>query len=164
MIKKILGIGFIVLVVFIGLWYYFTFKYVPKGEVFDIRYENVELISYKGHPETEKAEISNHGLYTRTNFTTNKEEVVYKFTATNDGTLEAKLKYNPIYLRTDMYFKKHVSYHISYLDDSEIKKGDTLNPGETKTFKVTISYSSSDLVTQNSQFYESLVWLVYVRK
>lgn len=164
MIKKILGIGFIVIVVFVSLWYYFTFKYVPKGETFDIKYSDVELLASKGTPEQEKAEIRNHGLYTRTNFTKNKEELTYTFTATNDGTLDAVLKYKPLYLRTDMYFKKHVYYRISYLDDGEVQKGDTLAPGETKTFKVTIKYSNSEFVTQNSQFYESLVWLVYVIK
>ena len=112
----------------------------------------------------EKAEIRSYGLYTRTNFNVSGDKLYYTFKVTNDGTLDAKLKYDPIYVKTDMYFKKHIKYRISYLDDEQIKAGDELKSGESKTIKVSIEYTSTDTPTQNSQFYESLAWLVYVRK
>ena len=164
MIKKIIGIGILVCILIFGISFYFTFVYVPSGEEFDIKYLNLEKISSKGTPQEEKVEFRERGLYTRTNFTKNNEELTYKFDVLNDGTLDAILKYKPIYLRRDMYTKKHISYHITYLDDSEINAGDEIKVGETKTFKVHIKYTNSDTVTQNSQFFESLVWLVYVRK
>ena len=164
MIKKILGIGFIV--VFIGaiIWYYMTFVYVPKGEEFDIKFLNIDNIKVEGEPKQEKAEFTKNGFYTRTKFVTSDEELYYKFDVMNDGTLDAVLKFNPIFTKTDMYFKKHIKYKITYIDDSEVKAGDTLNAGETKTFKVAIKYTKSDSPTQNSEFYESNVLLVYVRK
>lgn len=164
MIKKILGIGFIVLVVGISVWYYSNFVYVPKGQTFDIKFLNLERIKKEGNPNEEKIEFTKHGLYTRINFFQKKEQLVYKFDALNDGTLDAKLKYNPIFTKTDMYFKKHINYRISYLDGEEVKAGDVLKAGESTTFKVTIDYTVSDSPTQNSQFYESSVWLIYVIK
>ena len=164
MIKKILGISFIVVLVGTLIWYYMTFMYVPKGEEFDIKFLNIDTLKVEGSPKQEKVEFTKHGLYTRTRFTRNGEELYYKFDVMNDGTLDAVLKYDPIYTKTDMYFKKHISYKITYLDDSEVKAGDILKTGETKTFKVVIKYSESDSPTQNSEFYESSSWLIYVRK
>ena len=163
MIRKILGIGFVVLVVVTTIWWYFTFKYVPKGEEFDLQYTNLELLSSTGSPKEEKYEFRKYGFYTRTFFNVNGEELIYKFDIRNDGTLDAKLKYDPIFLRTDMYFKKHVKYTISYLDDTDVKAGDVIKEGEVKTFKVKIHYSTAEAVTQNSQFYESYVGLIFVR-
>ena len=164
MIKKILGISFIVVLVGTLIWYYMTFMYVPNGEEFDIKFLNIDTLKVEGSPKQEKVEFTKHGLYTRTRFTRDGEELYYKFDVMNDGTLDAALKYDPIYTKSDMYFKKHISYKITYLDDSEVKAGDILKTGETKTFKVVIKYSKSDSPTQNSEFYESSSWLIYVRK
>ena len=164
MIKKLIGLAILVLLVIGGISYYVDFVYVPKGQTFSIKYLNVERLNVVGSPNEEKVELTNRGLYTRTNFTYGQEELYYKFDVTNDGTLDAKLKYKPLFLKTDMYFKDNISYKITYIDDGEVLEGDSLRVGETKTFKVTIKYHTSESPTQNSQFYESLVWLVYVRK
>ncbi len=164
MVKKIIGIGILVVIVLSVVWWYFTFKYVPKGEEFDLQYSNLELLNSTGEPEQEKYEIRKFGLYTRTYFNVNNEELIYTFEILNDGTLDAKLKYAPIYLRTDMYFKKHIKYDITYLDGKEIKAGDEIKSGETRAFKVKIHFNSPDVASQNAQFYESYIGLIYVRK
>ena len=164
MIRKILGIGVLVVLVLSVVWWYFTFKYVPSGQEFDIKFMNLELLNSTGKPDEEKYEFRTFGLYTRTFFNVDGEELIYKFDVMNDGTLDAILKYDPVFLRTDMYFKKHIKYNITYLDDSIVRAGDEIKPGETKSFKVKIHYNTTDAVTQNSQFYESYVGLIYVRK
>ena len=64
----------------------------------------------------------------------------------------------------DMYFKKHITYTITTLDNQPLKKGDVIKSGETKTYKVTIRYSSPDAETLDSQFYESDIYLMYLQE
>ena len=60
--------------------------------------------------------------------------------------------------------KSHIKYTIQYLDGTEVKKGDELLSGETKTLKVHIEYTSkADLATIDSQFYESEIYLMYLQ-
>ena len=61
MVKKIIGIGILVVIVLSVVWWYFTFKYVPKGEEFDLQYSNLELLNSTGEPEQEKYEIRKFG-------------------------------------------------------------------------------------------------------
>lgn len=162
--KRIVGLGILVILVITSLVIVFKYVYVPKGQEFDLKFINLERTGIKGTPDTQKAEFRWLGLYTRTSFTRSNEAVEYTFDVVNDGTINAKLKYDPIYLKFDKYFKKHISYKITYKDGSEVKKGDMINAGETKTFIVTITYKNpAELSTLDSQFYESRVLLLYLQ-
>jgi len=162
--KKYIGIAIsVIIVIYIGIFYYNNF-YVPDGEEFDIKYTNLRVMESVGDPTEEKHELTDHGLYTRTNFIKNGDKVEYMFDVINDGTLDAILKYDPIQLSTDYYFKKHITYKMIYTDGTPVRKDDELNSGETKTIIVTIEYSVADFASRDSQFYESNSYLWFVRK
>lgn len=164
MIKKIIGICVLVLVIIYAISFYMTNIYVPSGEEFDLKYTNLRRSDAIGSPEEEKYEFTDHGFFTRTNFVKKDDQVEYVFDIVNDGTLDAVLKYDPINLSTDYYFKKHIDYKITYSDNEPIKKGDEIKVGETKTFRVHIKYNKADAATRDSQFYESNIFLWYIRK
>ena len=158
----LLIIGLILLII-IGVLC-FKYVYVPKGQEFDIKFTNLQKTKKSNTTEEEKAELTSNGLETRTSFQKAGDSVDYTFDVINDGTIKAKLGFDPIKLKSDMYFKKHINYTITFIDGSEVKKGDELNPGETKTFKVHIEYTNkADLATIDSQFYESSIYLMYLQ-
>ena len=165
MIKKLIGVGILVFLVVYGCVYYFKYIYVPSGEEFDLKYSNLVSMDLVGDAQEQKVEFTNHGLYTRTKFLKSGDTVEYHFDIINDGTITAELKRDPIYLKLDQYTKKHIEYLITYLDGSKIKKGDIINPGETKSFKVKITYlRDSDFADINSTFYESNTYLMFMQK
>lgn len=80
--------------------------------------------------------------------------VTYTFDITNSGDIEAKIssvqQMNPTILGTgsdkendEELVKNNYVYKITYTDGAPIIVGDLLKVGETKSFKLTISYSSS---------------------
>ena len=162
--KKIIALSILsVILVFAAVWI-FKYVYVPSGQTFNIIYTNLIKKDVKGNAVDELAELTNNGFKTRTVFTKAKDGVEYLFDVVNDGTIDAKLKFAPIYLKLDQYTKKHIEYKITYADGKEIKKGDELKSGETKTIKVSITYlHNADFATQNSQFYESNTYLMYLQ-
>ena len=158
----ILIIGVILIIAAIVLVY--KFIYVPKGQEFDIKYTNLQRSNVNGGVEEQKVELTKHGLITRTSFQKTGDSVDYKFDVVNDGTINAKLGWDPIKLKSDMYFKGHITYIIKYEDGEEVKKGDELKSGETKTLSVHIEYKNkADLATIDSQFYESDIYLLYLQ-
>ncbi len=163
--KKIIGLAILIVVVVLVLVCLFLYVYVPKGQEWDIKYTNLQRINAEGNVRAEKAELTKHGLMTRTNFSTNGDSIEYTFDIINDGTIDAKLKFNPFNLKFDYYFKKHIKYSAKYLDGTDIKKGDIIKAGETKTIKVTIIYDNeSGLASIDSQFYESELYLMFLQK
>ena len=160
LILLILGI----IIIILGIYLAFKYIYVPKGQEFDIKYTHLERFNISGSIEEQKAELTDHGLVTRTSFSKTGDYLDYSFDVINDGTINAKLGWDPIKLKSDMYFKGHITYTITYQDGTEVKKGDELNVGETKTFKVHIEYKNkADLATIDSQFYESDIYLLYLQ-
>lgn len=158
----ILALGVIFIIMLIIGW--FRFIHVPKGQEFDIKYSNLRRSNVNGNIEEQKVDLTSHGLATRTSFTKTGDAVDYSFDVINDGTINAKLGWDPIKLKSDMYFKKHFTYIIKYSDGNDVKKGDELKSGETKTFNVHIEYKNkADLATIDSQFYESDIYLLYLQ-
>ena len=160
--KKILIIIGVILLI-IGIVFIYKYIYVPKGQEFDIKFTNLIRVNVKGGVDEEKVELTKHGLLTRTKFATSKDSIDYSFDIINDGTIKGKLAFNPIKLKSDMYFKKNITYTINYNDGKEIKKGDEINPGETKTVKVHIEYKNAEISTMDSQFYESEIYFMYLQ-
>ena len=153
-----------IIIIIFGLYLAYKYVYVPKGQEFDIKYTHLSKINTNGTVEEQKAELTEHGLVTRTSFTKTGDYVDYSFEVMNDGTIKAKLACDPIKLKSDMYFKGHITYTLTYEDGTDVKKGDELNPGETKTMKVHIEYKNkADLATIDSQFYESDIYLLYLQ-
>ena len=158
----LLIIGVILIISGIVLWY--KFIYVPKGQEFDIKYAHLQRFNIDGKIDEQKVELTEHGLITRTSFSKTGDYIEYSFDVINDGTINAKLGWDPIKLKSDMYFKGHIIYTITYEDGTEVKKGDELNSGETKTIKVHIEYKNkADIATIDSQFYESDIYLLYLQ-
>ena len=153
-----------VLLIIAGIVVWFKYVYVPKGQEFDIKYTNLQRANTHGGVEEQKVELTKHGLATRTSFLKTGDSVDYKFDVVNDGTINAKLVWDPIKLKSDMYFKGHILYSIQYDDGTDVKKGDELISGETKTMQVHIEYrNKADLATIDSQFYESDIYLMYLQ-
>ena len=162
--KKIIILVILGLIVIYALIFSFKYIYVPKGQEFDIKYTNLQRTGKVGGAQEEKAELTDHGFETRSNFQKSGDALEYTFDVVNDGTINAKLKMDPIYLKADMYLKKHIKYQITYTDGTEVKKNDELNAGETKTMKVKFTYENdADLATVDSQFYETNVYLLYLQ-
>lgn len=158
----ILIIGIILIILGIFIW--FRYIHVPKGQEFDIKYANLQREHANGVVEEQKVELTKHGLTTRTSFQKTGDSVDYMFDVINDGTINAKLGWDPIKLKSDMYFKGHILYSITYDDGTDVKKGDELITGQTRTFKVHIEYKNkADLATIDSQFYESDIYLMYLQ-
>ena len=160
LILLIIGIILIIL----GIVFWFKFIFVPKGQEYDIKYTNLQRAKVNGAVEEQKVELTKHGLITRTSFQKTGDAVDYTFDIINDGTINAKLAMDPIKLKSDMYFKNHIVYNIQYFNGDEIKKGDELKSGETKTICVHIEYKNkADLATIDSQFYESEIYLLFLQ-
>lgn len=162
--KRIILLIIGIILVILAIIFAFKYIYVPKGQEFDIKYTNLLKSNVNGSVEEQVVELTKHGLKTRTSFQKKDDAVDYIFDVVNDGTINAKLALDPIKLRMDMYMKSHIKYTIQYLDGIEVKKGDELLSGETKTLKVHIEYTSkADLATIDSQFYESEIYLMYLQ-
>lgn len=162
--KRLIILIILGLIVIYALIFAFKYIYVPKGQEFDIKYTNLQKTGKVGGASEEVAELTEHGFKTRSNFQKSGDALEYTFDVVNDGTINAKLKMNPIYLKADMYLKKHIKYQITYANGDEVKSGDELNAGETKTLKVKFVYENdADLATVDSQFYETDVYLMYLQ-
>lgn len=156
----------IVILVIVGIigWFWLTYINVPKGQEFDVKFVNLRQSGLNGDTSAEKADLKDNCFQTRTSFVKKGDSVEYLFDVINDGTLNAKLFFDPLYFKADMYFKKHIAYSIKYSDGQDIKKGDELKPGDTKTVRVRISYeNNADIATIDSQFYESKACLLYLQ-
>lgn len=153
-----------IILIILGIVFWFKFIYVPKGQEYDIKFTNLQRAKINGGVEEQKVELTKNGLITRTSFQKTGDSVDYTFDVINDGSINAKLALDPIKFKSDMYFKKHIVYTIQYWDGNEIKKGDELKAGETKTLRVHIEYKNkADLATIDSQFYESDICLLYLQ-
>ena len=162
--KRLILLIIAVILIVLGIVFWYKYIFVPKGQEFDIKYTNLSRSYVNGGVEEQKVDLTEHGLATRTSFQKTGDSVDYTFDVINDGTIKAKLAWDPIKLKSDMYFKGHIIYTIQYIDGKDIKKGDELNPGETKTLKVHIEYKNkADLATIDSQFYESDIYLLYLQ-
>ena len=165
MIKRLISISIFGVLVLFGAIYYFNYIYVPKGEEFDLKYTNLGVAGTVGDIQEEKKEFTGHGLYTRTKFLRAGDAIEYTFDIINDGTITAVLKRDPMYLKLDQYTKKHIEYSILYSNGDKIKKGDTIEVGETKSFKVRLTYKNSpEFESIDSDFYESNTYLMYVQQ
>ena len=160
----------ITLVILIGVFiyagvFYYRFVYVPKDETWRLIYSSFKRSDIIGNVKEGKAELKDDGLYTMTTFTKAGDIVEYSFTISNDGSIDAILYKDPIHLKADYYFKKHIKYEITDKDRNPILKGDVIASGEVKTIIVRITYlKDSDFATRDSFFYESRVFLPYVQK
>ena len=161
--KKVLKIVIPLILVALCLVGYYKFIYVPAGETFRIKYENLKR-DYKGQVKEVKTGFVKNGFHTRVVFQKVGELIDYTFDVTNDGTIPAKLAMNPIYFGKDNWFKKYMFATFTYADDTEVKKGDVINPGETKTFKYHISYyEEGDMADKEGFHFETTVFLLYVQ-
>lgn len=160
--KKILIVLLIILVILVGLGVY-KYIYVPKGEIYDIKYLNLKKSSVVGNAEEEKGELNDYGLHTRVKFLNIKDAITYTFEIVNDGTIEGKLAMDPIISGTDKYFKKHIYYELTDMSGNHITKGDIIKPGETKKVKFTVQYQSSpDIATRDSDCFETSIYFLYL--
>lgn len=162
--KKIIGlvIGGIVLIIITVC--YFKYVYVPKNMTYRIKYENLRK-EIKGNSLNEVVgELTNHGLHTRLGFQIVKESITYTFDIVNDGSIDAKLLFDPIIIGKDNIFKKYVSRYLTYENGEDIKKGDTLKVGERVTVQYKIIYAEKELDTSpNGNHFEVSLYFPYVQ-
>lgn len=160
--KKISIIIVVILIALLGYGYYKYF-YVPKGEVFDVKYLNLKKINITGDVTEEKGILGDLGLHTRLKFTQPKDSLTYSFEIVNDGTITAKLMGDPILFGTDNFFKKHIFYELTDNNNEKIKSGDVIKPGETKKVNFKVTYiKDPDFATQDSSNFEVGVYFLYL--
>lgn len=104
---------------------------------------NINLTNLKVKEGSKKGDISLKDNKVELDLTLEKEKEYYEFSfdIENNGTKDAILEeYN---LEVDN--KKNIlTYNISYLDNTPIKKGDILSNKSTKTIKVRIDYPKQE--------------------
>ena len=140
LVALIIG-GLVVLLILVGIYKY---VYVPKGEVFRIKYIDLTK-EVEGHTNEIVGEFTNSGFHTRLGFQSVGDSITYTFVIVNDGTIEGKLFRDPIIIGKDNVLKNNVTRFLYYKDGGEIKKGDTLKPGERVTIEYKVIYSDSEM-------------------
>ncbi len=152
--KKMIHIleGFIILtIIFIGIMLFVKFIYKINHEKIDTSYLlNVKLdnLIIKEGSTSGNLSIEDNTIYL--DVTLKKEQEFYEFTFAieNNGTLEIKLEDYNITIENP---KNILTYKVTYLDLSEIKKEDIIKSQDKKTIKVRIDYPK-----QKDKVYEAL--------
>lgn len=162
--KKKVIIIILVILLSIVVFGYYKYIYVPSGQTFRIKYMDLKKET-NGSVSIVKEEIRNYSFHTRVTFTKVGDSITYYFDILNDGSIPAKLIRKPIYFGVDNIFKKYIFSKITYADDSDINKGDVINPGERRSFKYQISYydDSSSLPDKDGIHFESSIYLLYLQ-
>ncbi len=152
--KKMIHIleGFIILtIIFIGIMLFVKFIYKINHEKIDPSYLlNVKLdnLIIKEGSTSGNLSIEDNTIYL--DVTLKKEQEFYEFTfdIENNGTLDIKLEDYNITIENP---KNILTYKVTYLDLSEIKKEDIIKSQDKKTIKVRIDYPK-----QKDKVYEAL--------
>ena len=142
--KKIISITISAIILLIIGFIIYKYVYVPKGEVYRIKYEDLKK-EFKGQSDEAIGELTSTGLHTRTSFQKKGDTVIYTFDILNDGTIEAKLVHDPIILGRDNITKTYFTRYLNYKDGELIKKGDIIKPGEKVTIEYKIEYTDQEL-------------------
>ena len=161
--KKIIWliIGGILLIV-IGT-IYFKYIYVPKGQNFRLSYLDLKK-EIKGETKEVVGELTDNGLHTRIAFQKVGDSVTYKFNILNDGTIPAKLFHDPYIFGKDNITKKYIARYLTYENGEDIKKGDTLNPGEKVTVSYRIVFNEEELSTSpDGNHFEATIIFPYLQ-
>lgn len=128
-----------------------------KSEKWDIHFENLKssITGKATLAETNQLSILSNSTTisgSAGNLSLPGDSIVYTFNIVNKGTIPAVLgadliKSTPTCSSTNTegatLVCNNLIYTITYLDGTQIKKGDTLNEGETKEAKLTLSLSDS---------------------
>lgn len=127
------------------------FIYHINHEKMDTTYMwNIKLTNLNIKEGSKEGIISLENNLLTLNLVLEEENEFYEFTLdiVNDGTLSAVLEN----INFNVENEKGILIHsLTYLDQTEIKKGDILNSNETKTIRVRIDYPK-----QEEKIYESL--------
>src|SRR5574344_785690 len=129
--KKKIGILILIIIIALLGYGYYKYIYVPKGEIYDVKYLNLKTINTIGDVEEKKLELTNNGIHLRLGFTKISDSITYTFDITNDGTISSKLVKDPIFFGTDALTKKHIFYNLTDMAGNQIKSGDIIEPGDT---------------------------------
>ena len=159
--KKIIGlvIGGIILIVIGSL--YFKYIYVPKNMTFRIKYIDLKK-EIKGDAKEVYQEFNGNSFHTRISFQKVNDSITYTFDILNDGSIPAKLMHDPFIFGKDNITKKYVTRYLTYLDGEDIKKGDTLNPGERVTVQYKIIFAEQEVVASaDGNHFEATIYFPY---
>ena len=166
-VKRIIGYIVLAIIVISVLVFLYTYYYVPAGQSFKIIYSNLQTSDPVGYVEEEMYELHDHGFRSRTKFLKPGDACEYVFDVKNDGTVDGVLKKDPIYLKLDMYTKKHVELKLTYNDKegTPVKKGDIIPAGDSVQIRVRITYKhEAEFATANSQLYETSFFFAWAPK
>src|SRR5574344_832644 len=159
--KKKIFLAILILIIVMVAWTVFKYFYVPSGQMWHMKYQNLKQVELNGNTTVKVEELKDMSLHIRLGFVNTNDFITYQFDIQNDGTIPAKLVKDPFLFGLDSLTKKYVLTDIRNSDGSEIKTGDVINPGETKTITFKIIYSAAaDIPTQDSQNYEVTLYLL----
>ena len=122
-----------------------------------IKFDNMSTASLTGAASVKDApEITGGTHIGKYDFVLTKpgDSVVYTFDVVNEGTIDAELSSYTFATPTitgkgdtaatdAQIVKDNLVYKLTYSDDTAINANDTLNKGQSKTLKLTVSYPST---------------------
>lgn len=136
-----------------------------KGNSWDIKFQNLQKPVIGGNAEIiTPATLS----YTTLNFDiylkTPNDSVTYNWEIKNNGSIDAKLSSTPYLTGITSNLEKAITYSFLYDDGTEIKVNDTINSGEVKKIKLTISFKDSETVIPENTKLNLKTTLTYIQK
>lgn len=141
----------ILIIILIASLLSIKFIYKIKHEKLDTTYMwNINFTNLMVSKNSKKGDIKLEDNNINLELILEKENEFFEFTVDieNNGTLNAKLTDFNIIVENP---KKILTYKITYIDKTEIKKGDILYSNDKKTILVRIDYPK-----QNNKIYEAL--------
>src|SRR5574344_777277 len=162
--KKKIMICILIIIVLLISFSYYKYVYIPKREIYDIKYLNLKKVKIIGSATPTKVELNNNGLYFKASFLNVGDAITYTFDVVNDGTIKGRLGHLPIYFGTDAITKKYFFNTLTYEDGTDIKTNDIIEPGDTKKMTLTVNFMSNpNFVTQDSGTYETTIMFLYLQ-
>lgn len=119
-----------------------------KGNSWNVQFTNlIKPTLQNGGLVGSASEVSSTLTGTNLSFSANivlpGDTIVYRWSVTNAGTIDAKLSATPVLAGLDAAKEKDVLYTMTYEDGSAIQENDVLNAGETKNIVLTVAFAQA---------------------
>jgi hypothetical protein len=161
--KKILKFLVLIFILVGFVVVYYLYIYVPKGELYRLKYNNLKIANVTGNAKSEIAELDKNKLKINVNFGLLNDSITYTFDIVNDGTIPAKMVTDPFYFGLDYCTKKYINYNLTDDNDEKIVKGNIISPGETLHVKLAIKFiANPDISTQDSNYWNETIYFNYL--
>ncbi len=131
-----------------------------KGSIWSIYFTNASS------PTTVGSAVASNGSIQSTSFSFDvdlyepNDSVTYTVDVKNGGTIDAVLK-SISFEGKDTASNNNITCSVTYLDGTELKSGDLLNIGKSKTIKILVKYDDIDSISSSDLNLKFTVTLLY---